>query len=161
MRRLAQAPERRATFREEKRLAALDQPLLSNGTLFYRRPGHLEKVTLFPQRESLVVDGDRLVVTLGEEPPRVVDLRGQPEIRALVDAIRAPIAGDLATLQRGFEVRMEAVPPGWRLSLTPRDPAVARVVREVRVGIAGADVTSIDIIETGGDEQRLLIEPAP
>ena len=161
MRRLAEAPERRATFREEKRLAALDQPLLSNGTLLYRRPGHLEKVTLFPQRESLVVDGDRLVVTLGEEPPRVVDLRGQPEIRALVDAIRAPIAGDLATLQRGFNVRMDAAPPGWRLTLTPRDPAVARVVREVRVGIAGLDVTAIHVIEAGGDEQRMVIEPAP
>ena len=161
MRRLAEAPERRATFREEKRLAAVEGPLLSNGTLTYRRPGYLEKLTLFPQRERLVVDGDRLVITPGEEAPRVVDLRGQPELRALVDAIRAPILGDLATLRRGFEITLEAAPPGWRLLLTPRDPAVARVVRAVRVGIAGLEIVSIQVVEGSGDEQLMLIEPAP
>ncbi len=161
MRRLAEAPERRATFREEKRLAAVEGPLLSNGTLHYRRPAYLEKLTLFPQRERLVVNGDQLVVTPGEEPPRVVDLRGQPELRGLVDAIRAPISGDLATLRRGFEIVLEAAPPGWRLLLTPRDPGVARVVRAVRVGIAGSEITSIQVIEAGGDEQLLLIDPTP
>ena len=160
MRQLAQAPERRAAFREVKRLAALDAPLHSNGTLHYRQPGYLEKLTLFPNRERLVVDGDRLVITPGDEPPRVVDLGGQPALRALIDAVRAPMAGDLATLQRAFEVETAAAPGGWRLSLTPRDPAAARLVRQVRIVVEGADVTSVEIAEAGGDEQLLLIDPA-
>ena len=68
MARLAQAPERRATFEEEKRLAVLDRPLRSTGTLLYRRPRHLERHTIYPAPESLVVDGDRLVLTVGQEP---------------------------------------------------------------------------------------------
>lgn len=158
---LAQAPERRATFRETKRLAALDQPLQSSGTLLYRRPGYLEKATLFPHRERLVVDGDRLTVTLGDEPPRVVDLGGQPAIRALVDALRAPLGGDLATLERGFDVRTEAAFRGWRLELTPRDPATLRIVQRVWIAGAGAEVEAVEIVEAGGDEQVLLIDPQP
>lgn len=41
MARLAEVPERRASFREERRFAALNQPLESTGRLLYRRPGHL------------------------------------------------------------------------------------------------------------------------
>lgn len=161
MRRLAQAPERRAAFREVKRLAALDEPLHSSGTLLYRRPGYLEKVTLFPHRERLVVDGDRLAITLGDEPPRVVELGGQPALRALIDAVRAPLAGDLAALQRTFEVGTEPAPRGWLLRLTPRDPAAARIVRQVSIHGEDADVASIRIVEASGDEQLLLIDPAP
>lgn len=160
MRALAQAPERRATFRETKRLAALSEPLHSNGTLTYRRPAYLEKSTLFPHRERLVIDGDRLVITRGDEPPRVVDLGGQPALRTLIDAVRAPMAGDLATLQRAFEVATTAAPRGWRLDLTPRDPAAARLVRQVSIVVEGADITSVEVQEAGGDAQLMLIDPA-
>ena len=76
MARLAQAPQRRANFVEEKTLAALTVPLRSEGRLEYRRPDHLEKITTAPQYESLVVEGGRLVIAAGGDPPRVVELDG-------------------------------------------------------------------------------------
>ena len=161
MARLAQAPERRATFEEEKRLAALDQPLRSTGTLLYRRPRHLEKRTTYPVPESLVVDGDRLVLTAGQEPPRVVDLGGQPEIRALVDTVRGVLAGDLDTLRRLYDIRAEGTPSAWRLALTPTDPRAARFLRVVRVAGASDQVRGIEVVEAGGDTQLLRITPAP
>ena len=159
MRSLAQAPERRATFRETKRLAALSEPLYSNGSLTYRPPAYLEKSTLFPHRERLVIDGDRLVITRGDEPPRVVNLGGQPALRTLIDAVRAPMAGDLATLQRAFEVGTTAVPRGWRRGRPPRGPAAAQ--RDPHKGDDGDELPSVEVAEAGGDEQLMLIDPAP
>ena len=156
---LAAVPERRAAFQEEKQLAALTEPLRSSGRMLYRRPGHLEKVTDWPQAERLVVDDGRLILTAGNEPPRVVDLAGQPELRAMVDAMRGPLAGDLAALERAFAVRVGGTREDWRLELTPTDPRAKRVLRQVEVTGHGPDPTGIHVVQANGDEQRMLIVP--
>ncbi len=161
MARLAAVPERRATFHETRRFSALDRPLESTGRLLYRRPGHVEKLTTWPEPESLVIDGDRLVLTSGNEPPRVVDLSGQPELRTLVEAIRGPLSGDLAALQRAFTVRAEGTPGAWRLDLSPLDPRAARFLRRVGIAGAGADVQEVLLVQANGDEQRTQITAAP
>ena len=157
MARLAAVPERRATFRETRRFAALAQPLESTGRLAYRRPGYLEKITSFPDPESLVLDGDRLVLTGAQDPPRVVDLQSQPELRTLVDAIRGPMAGDIAALRRAFTVRFEGTEAAWTLDMQPLDPRAARLLRRVTVGGAGAEVRSVLLVQANGDEQHMTI----
>ena len=158
MRGLAAVPERRAAFRETRRFAALSTPLESTGRLIYRRPGHLEKLTDWPERESLVVDGDRLVLT-GADAPRVVDLGGQPELRALVDAVRGPLSGDLEALRRAFTVAASGTAAGWLLLLTPRDPRAMRLLRQVEVDGAGAEVLRVSITQANGDAQVMTIQP--
>jgi len=161
MARLAAAPQRRAAFIEDKRVAALEQPLHSAGTLAYSRPDHLEKTTTAPAPERLVVDGARLTVTAGNNSPHVVDLGGQPAALALIDTIRGILSGDLALLRRSYDVTGGGSMSAWRLLLRPRDPALARLVREVHIEGAGADVRSIDTVQANGDTDRLTITPLP
>ncbi len=161
MARLATVPERQAAFREEKRIAALTAPLLSTGTLLYRRPGHLEKLTGWPEREALVVDGDQVVLTAGNDPPRVVPLTADPGLRALVDAFRAPLAGDLPALARSFRVQGSGTLAAWQLDLTPTNPAVARFLRSVRVAGSGEELRTIATVQSNGDEQLIAIAAEP
>ncbi len=161
MARLAAVPERRATFREERRIAALTEPLLSTGILLYRRPGHLEKLTTWPDAESLVVEGDRVVLTEGNDPPRVIPLSADAGLRALVDAFRAPLAGDLAALTRSFRVQGNGNTAAWQLDLTPVSPAVARFLRSVRVAGGGTELRSIAVVQANGDEQDITIQDGP
>jgi hypothetical protein len=158
---LAAVPERRATFQETRRFAALDQPLLSTGHLLYRRPGYLAKTTDWPQPESLVVDGGRLVLTAGNEAPRVLDLGGLPELRTLVDAIRGPLAGDLAALRRAFAVTAAGSPDAWTLGLVPLDPRAARLLQQAQVSGQGTDVAAVRLVQANGDEQQMAIRPLP
>ena len=160
MGRLARATERKASFVEEKTLASLRTPLRAEGRLDYRKPDHLEKVTTAPQYESLVVDGDRLVVESGTDAPRVVELGGQPEIRSLVDTIRGALSGDLALLRRSYDVTGTGTLDDWRIVLHPRDPAVGRLVREVRLA-GGADLRSIASVAPNGDTDSLTVTPLP
>ena len=160
MARLAQAPQRQATFVEEKHLAALDQVLRSAGRLLYVRPAHLEKITTAPQAENLVVDGDRLIISNAQDAPRVVELDDQPEIRAVVDTIRGALSGNLAALQRNYDITGSGSLDDWRLVLHPRTPALAKQVREVRIA-GGADVRSIESVQANGDTDRLTITPVP
>lgn len=158
---LAAVTERRATFQEIRRFAALDQPLISAGRLLYRRPGYLEKTTTWPQPESLVVDGGRLVLTGPTDPPRVLDLGSQPEVRTLLDAVRGPLAGDLAALRRAFTVTVSGTMEDWTLDLVPTDPRAGRLLRRAQVSGRGAEVAVVLLVQTNGDEQQMTMRPIP
>ena len=156
MARLAQPPSRQSRFVEEKSFAALTTVLRSEGTLAFRKPDHLEKVTTSPQYESLVVDGDRLVVGAGNDAPRVVELAGQPAIRTLIDTLRGALSGDLTALRRTYAVSGTGTPADWRIVLRPLDPAVGQLVREVRL-TGGADIGRIETVAANGDLDTVTV----
>ena len=157
---LAQAPERRASFVEEKTFAALTTPLRSEGRLLFRRPDHLEMTTTTPQPESFVVEGERVVVNAGTDPPRVLEIGGQPALRALVDTIRGTLSGNTALLRQSFTVTGTGTPADWHILLQPRDPALARMLREVRLS-GGGDLRVIETVAPNGDTDTLTVTPLP
>ena len=162
MSRLAAVPERRATFQEDKTIAALATPVHANGRLAFRRPGYLEKITYPPAAETIIVDGPRLAITLGDEPPRSVDLDAHPEVGALVEAIRGTLAGDLPALRRSYAVSMDGSAAGaWRLTLRPADLRVAQLVRQVEIDGRGADLGRVDIQQANGDRSVMTITDLP
>ncbi|MBV8095760.1 MAG: outer membrane lipoprotein carrier protein LolA [Acetobacteraceae bacterium] len=161
MHQLAEVKERRASFIEEKNLAALSAPVRSTGVLVYRRPSHLEKITIQPEPESLIADGERLTITEGNEPPRVLDLHSQPEIRALVDTVRALLSGDLALLQQYYQLGFSGGYNGWALTLSPVNAAVARFVGSITVEGIRTDILMITTVGPNGDADRMAITPAP
>ena len=155
---LAQVKSARARFVERKFLRILNDPLELRGTLSYSAPGHLEKHTLTPKRESLVLDQDRL--TLEDEvrkQRRTLALQEYPVIWALVESIRATLAGDLQSLNRFYQVRLEGNPRDWRLILTPRDSKMKAMVTDIRMSGTGRSVRVIEVNEAGGDRSEMTI----
>jgi outer membrane lipoprotein-sorting protein len=158
MRTLASVAQRQATFTEEKHLAALDRPLVSSGELRYRRPAYLEKRTLAPKREDLVIDGERLTITdPASGADHVVDLGSTPEISALVDLVRGTLAGDLAALQQHYRVAIEGTAAAWRLSLVPTEMRLAGFIKVVRIDGEGSEPRRIDTVQANGDWSRMTI----
>ena len=161
MAQLARAPQRRAKFVEDKRLAALSTPLHSEGQLAYRKPDHLEKITTAPQYESLVVDGDKLTVKSGpNDPPKILDVGSQPEIGTLVATIRGAVSGDLPLLRRYYDLSGTGTTASWSIMLHPRDAAVARLVKQVQI-VGDTDVRGIQSVFPNGDSDTLTITPLP
>ena len=157
MARMAAVPERRASFRETRRFAALDTELVSTGRLLYRR-GTVEKVTDWPIPERLEVGPDRLVITAGNDPPRVIDAGMAPELRVLIDAVRGPLAGDTAALRRAFTPTLTGSTDGWTLDLAPRTEAARKLLRRVYLEGHGDRVDVLTITQANGDEQAMRIE---
>ena len=155
---IASEPERHAGFREERRFAMMAAPLVSGGTLAWRAPAHLEQDTEAPNREKVALDGTRLVLTEGDQVPRVYDIAGRPEA-ALVDTLRAALAGDAAALRQAYAIGVEGTAAAWTIRLTPIDPAVARLLRGVVIAGAGRDPGLIEATMANGDQQRLTILP--
>lgn len=152
MQELAQVKTANGKFIERKHMAILSAPLELSGTLTYAAPGRLEKHTLSPHRESLVLEGDQLTIEGGQRSRRrTVPLQDNPVIQAFVESIRSTLAGDLATLNRFYEVGLEGGERQWRLRLKPREPDMQRVVSEIRISGSRDWVSKIEIDETSGD----------
>ncbi len=161
MQRLAAVRESRATFTEQKTLAALSRPLTSQGRLTYRRPGVLEKITDAPVPEVLAVDGGRLSLAEQDGPARTIDLVEQPEIAALVEAVLGTLSGDLAGLHRFYEVAAEGTLAAWALVLRPIDGRLAHLLRCVTVHGGGATLERVDIVQANGDQSVMTVYPTP
>ncbi|MDB5411830.1 MAG: hypothetical protein JWR10_165 [Rubritepida sp.] len=162
MRALSEVRERRSRFTEEKSIPELDLPLPNEGTLLWIAPDRLEKHTRWPIDERLEVSGGRLVYERADRNlRREFALSEQPEMQALVEAIRGTLAGDIGTLRRHYEVAFDGSPDGiWRLVLTPLSLRVRGAVQRITVTGEGAELRGVDTEGSNGSS-RMRITPAP
>jgi hypothetical protein len=159
---LAARRQGRARFTETKEFPELSMPLPSSGTLSWSAPDRLEKHTTEPLEEILRVEGDRLVFARpAQNLRRELGLDDQPELRPLVESVRATLAGDLAVLRKHYEVRFAAQPDGgWRIELTPRSMRVYAALQSVAIGGRGDAVLSV-VTRGNQGETRMTITPEP
>jgi hypothetical protein len=160
MRSLAQVGSRTARFVERKHVAILNTPLESSGTLIYTAPARLEKHTVAPRAESLVLDGDRLTLEdKGRDQKRTIALAEHPVIQAFVEGVRSTLAGDLATLNRFYQVALDGNERRWRLTLRPREQRMQDFVSEIRISGSLDRIRTIEIVETEGDRSVMTVTP--
>jgi outer membrane lipoprotein-sorting protein len=141
-----------AHFHEEKRIALLAQPLISEGTVHYAPPGKIARHTLTPSSSSVVLDGTTLRFGDGTTE-RSIDVASSPVVRAFVDSFLAVLAGDRAALERSFKVDFHS--PGgqkWELVLVPREASLTGILREIRFTGDGLVLSQMRIREASGDE---------
>ena len=158
MRELAQVKTANARFIERRHLAILTAPLESSGTLVYIAPDRLEKHTLRPRPESLVLERNELTVESKERNQRrTLVLQDHPVIWAFVESIRSTLAGDLPALSRFYQVGLDGGERRWRLTLKPSEPRMQDVVSEIRISGDRSWINAIEMIETGGDRSVMTI----
>lgn len=158
---LAQRRQGEVRFAQTDYLEVLDQPVKSSGVLVYEAPDHLEKKTLEPKKESMILDGDELTVQRGHKTYRM-QVSAYPQAAPYVDAIRDTLAGNAAGLEKVFKVGFTGTRDAWKLQLVPLDEAEARRVKRVEID-GGADVIhTIEILQADGDKSVMtLAAPAP
>jgi outer membrane lipoprotein-sorting protein len=145
-----------ATFSETKYLAVLDRPVESSGELTYRPPGRLEKRTLKPVAESMILDGDVLVVERGRQK-HTLQLQQYPAINALVGSVRNTLAGDRGALERQYRLDLQGGEEGWSLTLLPSDPAIAAIVQRIRIIGVRDELRQIEVLQTDGDRSVMQV----
>jgi outer membrane lipoprotein-sorting protein len=148
-----------ATFREEKTMAMLQEPLVTHGILYYRAPAYLRKQTLEPQPEDFQADGDWLTIEMPGQGRRDFNLSGHPQLRAFVEAVRATQGGDRAALEQYYRVEFVGDLTDWNLRLTPRDSQVAEYLRLIIVQGQGAWIKRVEMLETSGDRSVMVVTP--
>ena len=154
---LAQTRYSHARFSEKKFIAMLDQPVESSGELFYSAPDRLEKRTLKPRYETMLVEGGALSIERGRKRHRL-QLQDYPELAAFIDSIRGTLAGDRRALERNYRLSLDGSAKQWTLLLLPSQPRMQAVVKQIKVEGVRDQVRSIEVQQADGDSALMLIE---
>ena len=148
----------RAKFVEKKFLAVLDKPVVATGEMTYTAPDRLEKRTLTPKPETMLLEKDSL--TLEREKQKLtINLASQPEALAFIDSIRGTLSGNRAALERNYGLHLAGTADKWTLTLLPSDQKIAALVQRITVSGSRGQVRQIEYLQADGDRSQLTIEP--
>ena len=153
---LAMRRHGRVEFVEQQFLAILKRPVESSGEMLYDAPDRLEKRTLRPRPETLVLAGAVLTDERAGRV-RVVDLHRYPQIRPFIESIRATLAGDRSALERLFHVEFAGTVERWSLTLAPLDPQLVRTVTQVQIDGSRDQLSRIEIRQADGDRSLMTL----
>jgi hypothetical protein len=146
------------SFIEQHFLSMLKRPVESSGELIYDAPDRLEKRTLEPHPESLVLQGHVLTVQRGHST-HVLDLKSYPQVLPLIESIRATLAGDRTALEQRFKLEFGGDQARWMLVLTPLDAQAAKAVSRVQIDGARDNLLRVEIQQPDGDRSLMTLRP--
>ncbi len=146
-------------FVEQHFIAMLDHPIESQGEMRFDAPDHLEKRTLKPHLESLILNGDELTVERGGKR-RVLDLKAYPQVEPFIESIRATLAGDQASLAKNFKLEFAGSVARWTLTLVPIQQKVKQTVAQVRIDGIRDQLSKVEIRQPDGDRSLMTLRPA-
>ena len=127
MQSLAAVRSASGSFTQTKTIALLTAPLHSSGTLRYVAPDYLSQTVLAPSREDFVLQGGK-VTFAADGQTHSFSLSQAPQLGALVEGVRATLAGDEAALASRYTIALSGGPADWQLLLRPKDPALKAIL---------------------------------
>jgi len=144
-------PGLEAGFREEKRIALLAAPLVSEGTLHFAPPARLARHTRTPESSSVLIDGRRLI--FGDARAREeIDLDTNPIVRDYVNSFLLILKGDQVTLARTWRIDLSGDAGKWTMTLSPITEPIRTTIREMILEGSGTILKWVKVVETTGDE---------
>lgn len=153
---LAESPSAEVTYVEKKYSALLSEPVVSSGTLVYRRPDVVEKNMAAPRQESFRIAGQELTVTRKGVQKRIA-LATEPLLAAFAASLRGVLSGDAALLVEHYRLALEGTQSDWKLEMTPIDEEIGRYVERIVVSGSAGRVGQIEVREASGDRSVLQV----
>ena len=153
---LGRVKQAKGTFLEKKYLKMLNAPLESSGQLIYTAPYRLEKLTLSPKPESMVVDQDTLTVEMRGRK-RSLQIQDYPVLWAFVESIRGTLKGDLSALQQFYHVKLEGSRQAWQLQLQPTEKKMMALIQTIVIRGSKDRLNAIEISEADGDRSVMTV----
>lgn len=148
----------KAKFVEKKYISLLDKPVVSTGEMTYTAPDRLEKRTLTPKPETLLLEKEMLSIER-EKQKLSINLSNQPEALAFVDSIRGTLSGNRAALEKNYFLHLAGTTEKWVLTLLPSEPKIAALVLRITVSGSKNQIRSIEYLQADGDRSVMSIEP--
>ena len=153
---LSLAPEAEVRYTERKYSSLLAEPIVSSGTLSYRRPDTVEKNTATPRSERFRIVGEDLIVVRNGAQQRF-PLSSQPLLSAFAASLRGVLAGDAALLRSHYRLALEGEEQGWRLEMIPLEEEIGRYVERITVSGRAGRIEQIEVREASGDRSVLQV----
>ena len=144
-------------FRQERRIAMLKEPALSNGRFYYEKPDKLRWEFIDPAPSGFLVNGRLAKQWKGKgNPGEAFDIQQNPVIRLIVDQIVAWTKADFAWIEQRYSIAVVKDNP-IVLKLIPRSSKENKYIDHLLISfeIDTEYVNAVEIIERGGDSTSI------
>jgi len=146
-----------ARFKQTRHWAALQDALVTQGTIRYEKGGRLVWRMDPPAESEVILDDQRATIhypALGTT--QTLDFAADPGLRKVFQSIRSVLEADLERLQPIFELRLDRKVP-LSLTLKPRLPEVSRIVERIRLEFdKDLRLSRVRLDEPGGDWTEIV-----
>jgi hypothetical protein len=149
--RFAQMPGLSASFREERHVALLREPLVSRGALYFAPPDRLLRRVDAPVESTVLLRGSELIVG-SARGARTIDLDASPAVRAFVDGFRLLLMGDVEGLRKTYRIDFRATEEGWSIRLEPLHESLQQIIASIAMKGSGETLEELRVLDAGGDE---------
>ncbi len=156
MRLFAASKSVKAEFAERKFVKILDAPVESNGELLFKAPDRLEKRTLLPRPETLVIEGSKVSIERGSFK-RTMSLDDFADMASLVRSLTATFRGDQVSIEQYFNWKLSGSINKWQLVLKPKSSKLFITLREVRLAGDNSYVHTVETTLTDGDRSLMTL----
>ncbi|MEO8308481.1 MAG: LolA-related protein [Pseudomonadota bacterium] len=147
-------------FTERQYISVLKRPVESSGELFYDAPDRIEKRTLLPKPETMILDRGTVTIRRGTRNYTLA-LVDHPEIAPLIESIRATLAGELPVIRSAYLLTFEGSPTDWTLTLVPRDARAIALVSQIRIAGLLDRIQEVEFKRADGDRSVMTIAAEP
>lgn len=143
------------SFLQEKHLRALEQPLTSRGTFVLAQELGLLWRMEQPITQHYRIDAEG-VARWRNDAWQPDENGGAAQQRLFL----AALSGDVAALQRDFEIALQESGDGWQALLTPRGAILKQIFD--RIELSGDRVVKrIELLERNGDRTVIQLQAEP
>ncbi len=146
----------RAEFAERKFVKVLDAPVESNGELFFQAPNRLEKRTVLPRPETLVIEGNKISIERGTFK-RTMSLDDFADMASLVQSLTATFRGDQVSIEQYFNWKLTGPTNKWLLVLSPKSSKLFITLKEIRLSGDNSYVHTVETTLTDGDRSLMTL----
>ena len=146
-----------ATFIETKTMKLLKKPLTLTGQLVYKAPDYLQKKIVSPTASTYTISGQQVKAEEFNKESREFSLDESILLQALVESLRATLAGDLDTLKDFYEVSVSGTTKSWALDLEPIDDDIKLYIRTIKIMGQNTSISRIETLESNSDHSVMTI----
>lgn len=150
-----------ARFKQSRHWAALQDTLVTEGSIRYQKAGPLVWHTDPPAESTLTLEGRTARLSMpGTGTEQTVDLSSDPAMAKVFDSIAAVLQADLEALTPLFEVRVLKSRAPLRLELSPKSTELEKTVKRIQLEFQSdkdrAKLTRVDLEEGTGDRTEIM-----
>ncbi len=152
--RLVDAPVVRGQFVQSRELAGIKKPLRAEGDFVVVRGRGVIWRTAKPFAQTLRVSASEILQRDGERTLMRLSADKEPVVATISRTLFGLFAGDFDQLARFFTADGRTDGPRWQLRLVPKEPAIARLIGEIRIDGART-VEHVRLDTPSGDSTRI------
>lgn len=162
LRALSTQPQRHFSFVQEKKLAVLANPLITEGEMLIAGEHDITWDIRKPYVMRYEIHGEHVRET-DENGTRVIAIGGNPLASALAEAMATAFSGHWRAQDSITDVHVEGSLQQWQIHITPRKDDFKKIIARIDAEGSAALIHSVKILESNGDSTliRLQVLPSP